>query len=89
MLEWESISDYFARVLTIYNQIKRYGEKMKQTCVVEKILCSLQKKKIHYIVAAIEESHSMDFITIQGLMRKLQAHEKSVNPGWKLGRKAI
>jgi hypothetical protein len=38
---------------------------MKQTCVVEKILCSLQKKKIHYIVAAIEESHSMDFITIQ------------------------
>jgi chaperone required for assembly of F1-ATPase len=54
---------------------------MKQTCVVEKILCSLQKNKFHYIVAAIEESHSMDFITIQGLMRKLQAHEKSVNPG--------
>jgi len=41
------------------------------------------------MVVAIEKSHNMDFITIQGLMRKLQAHEESVNPGWKLGRKAI
>jgi hypothetical protein len=43
MLESESISDYFAKVLVIYNKIKRYMEKMKETCVVEKILCSLQK----------------------------------------------
>jgi hypothetical protein len=50
---------------------------MKQTFVVEKILCSLQKK----IPLYGEESHNMNFITIQGLMRKLQAHEESVNPG--------
>ena len=31
----------------------------------------------------------MNFITIQGLMRKLQAHKESVSPGWKLDRKAI
>ena len=37
------------------------------------------KKKFHYIVAVIEESHNMDFITIQGLMRKLQAHKESVS----------
>jgi len=37
------------------------------------------KKKLHYIVVAIEESHNMDFITIQGLMRKLQAHKESVS----------
>ena len=41
MLQSENISDNVARVLAIYNQIKRYGEKMKETCVVEKILHSL------------------------------------------------
>jgi hypothetical protein len=44
MLESESISDYFTRVLAIYNQIKRYGEKIEETCVVEMIICLLQKK---------------------------------------------
>ena len=40
MLESENISEYFVRVLAIYNQIKTYGEKMEKTCMVEKILCS-------------------------------------------------
>ena len=30
-------------------------------------------------MVVIKESHNMDFITIQGLIRKLQAHEKRVN----------
>jgi hypothetical protein len=70
MLESENISEYFARVLAIYNQIKRYGEKIEDTCVVEKILRSLQKK-FHYVVVVTEESQNMDFLSIQGLMRKL------------------
>jgi hypothetical protein len=37
MLELENISEYFARVLAIYNQMKRYGEKMEETRVVEKM----------------------------------------------------
>jgi len=41
MLESENILEYFARVLVIYNQMKRYEEKMKETRVVEKILHSL------------------------------------------------
>ena len=49
----ENISEYFARVLVIYNQIRRYGEKMEETRVVEKILLSLQKK-FHYMVIVIE-----------------------------------
>ena len=32
MLESENISEYFTRILTIYNQIKRYEENMEKTC---------------------------------------------------------
>jgi hypothetical protein len=76
MLESESISDYFAKVLAIYNHMKRYGE--KETRVAEKILCSLQKK-FHYVMVVIKESPNMDFFNIQGLMEKLQVQEKRVN----------
>jgi hypothetical protein len=55
MFESESISEYFARVLAIYNQVKRYGEKMEETYVVEKISRLLQKK-FYYMVVTIEES---------------------------------
>jgi hypothetical protein len=54
----------------------RYGE--KETHVVEKILCSLQKK-FHYVMVVIKESPNMDFFNIQGLMEKLQVQEKRVN----------
>jgi hypothetical protein len=54
MLKSENISEYFARVLTIYNQMRRYKEKMEETRVVEKILLSL-RKKFYYVVIAIEE----------------------------------
>jgi hypothetical protein len=78
MLELENILEYFARVLVIYNQIKRYGKKIEETRVVEEIIRSLQKK-FHYVVIVIEESQNMDVLLIQGLMEKLQAHEKRVN----------
>ena len=78
MLESENISEYFARVLAIYNQIKKYGEKMKETRMVEKILCSLQKK-FQYVMVVIEESPNMDFLTIKRLMGKLQSREEKVN----------
>jgi uncharacterized protein (DUF2164 family) len=71
ILESENISEYFTRVLVIYNQIKRYGERMEETRMVKKILRSLQKK-FYYMVVAIEESQNMDFFSIQGLMGKLQ-----------------
>ena len=53
IFESENISEYFARVLVIYNQMRRYGEKIEETRVVEKILLSLQKK-FHYMVIVIE-----------------------------------
>jgi hypothetical protein len=63
MFESETISKYFARVLAIYNQIKRYREKMKETYVVEKISRLLQKK-FYYMVVAIEESQNMNVLSI-------------------------
>jgi hypothetical protein len=51
---------------------------MKETCVVEKILCSLQKK-FHYVVVMIDGSQNMYVLLIQGLMGKLQAYEGIVN----------
>jgi RNase H-fold protein (predicted Holliday junction resolvase) len=78
MLESENILEYFARVLVIYNQLKRYGEKMEDTRMVEEIICSLQKK-FHYMVIVIEESQNIDVLSIQGLMGKLQAHKERVN----------
>jgi hypothetical protein len=51
---------------------------MKETCVVEKILYSLQKK-FHYVVVMIDGSQNMYVLLIQGLMGKLQAHEEIVN----------
>ena len=55
MLKSENISEYFTRVLAIYNQIKRYEEKVEETRMVEKIL-HLVQKKFHYVVVTIEES---------------------------------
>jgi hypothetical protein len=43
--------------------MKRYGEKMEETRMVEVIICSLQKK-FHYMVIAIEESQNMDVLSI-------------------------
>jgi hypothetical protein len=63
MLESESISDYFTRVLAIYNQIKRYGEKIEETCVVEMIICLLQKK----------------FYYVFFFFNNLRSHEKTIN----------
>jgi hypothetical protein len=63
MLKSDNISKYFARVLAIYNQIKRYEEKMEETRVVEKIIRLLQKK-FHYMVVTIEKSQNIDFLLI-------------------------
>jgi hypothetical protein len=63
MLKSYNISKYFARVLAIYNQIKRYEEKIEETRVVEKIIRLLQKK-FHYMVVTIEKSQNIDFLLI-------------------------
>lgn len=53
----ESVSEYFARTMTIANKIRIHGE--KDVIIVEKILRSM-KVKFNFIICLIEELKDID-----------------------------
>ncbi|KAL0404276.1 UNVERIFIED_CONTAM: Retrovirus-related Pol polyprotein from transposon RE1 [Sesamum radiatum] len=73
MKENEFISNYFTRILVVVNQMKQLGEKLTDVRVVEKILCSLNAKFNHMVVA-IEEAKNIESMSIDELNGLLIAH---------------
>ncbi|XP_059626059.1 uncharacterized protein LOC132269062 [Cornus florida] len=78
MKDNESISVYFTKTLTIVNQIRRYGDKIGDVRVLEKIMRSLNSKFEH-VVIAIEESKDLDAMIVDELLATLEIHKQRIN----------
>ncbi|RDX69516.1 hypothetical protein CR513_51364, partial [Mucuna pruriens] len=63
MKESKSISNFGNRMMMIVNQMKLYGEKMKDIRVVEKIFCFLTIK-FDFVICAIKESKDLELMIV-------------------------
>ncbi|KAL6193975.1 hypothetical protein ACLB2K_035059 [Fragaria x ananassa] len=71
----ESVTDYFARVMVVANDMRNFGEDMPDVKIVEKILCTLTEK-FNYIVCSIAESKHIDRLSVDELQSSLLVHEQ-------------
>lgn len=71
----ETITEYFARVMTVSNKMRSNGEDMSDSKIVQKILRTLTEK-FTYVVVSIEESKNTDNMSIDELQSSLVIHEQ-------------
>ena len=64
--------------MTVVNQLKIYGEDIKDQTVVEKILRYLSTK-FDVVVAGIEEAKDLASLTVDELMGSLLSHEARID----------
>ncbi|XP_019423054.1 PREDICTED: uncharacterized protein LOC109332526 [Lupinus angustifolius] len=77
MKEGDSIANYFTKIRSLSNLMKRCGEVMKDQLVVEKVLRTLTFKFDH-VVVVIEESKDLEAFKIEELQSTLEAHEQRI-----------
>ena len=77
MKSGEGVSGYFARVMSIANDMRNCGEDMPDVKIVEKILRSLTEK-FNFVVCSIEESKDIDKLIVDELQASLLVHEQKV-----------
>ena len=75
MIETETITEYFERVMTVANKMRSNGEDMPDSKIVEKILRTLTTR-FTYIVVSIEESQDTKVMSIDELQSSLVVHEQ-------------
>ncbi|KAH0639492.1 hypothetical protein KY285_036078 [Solanum tuberosum] len=74
---YKILSKELIKLMTVVNQLRRYGEEVDDVRVVEKILRSLTPKS-DYVVRAIEESKDLDSMTVEQLEGSLLVHEEKM-----------
>ena len=62
----EKVSDYFARVMEVTNDMRNCGEILEDVKIVEKILRSLTEN-FNFVVCSIEESKDIDRLSVDEL----------------------
>jgi len=75
MKDKEQVTEYITQVEKVANQLGRNGEPMPTSRVVEKILRSLTDD-FESIVCTIEESKDLLVLSVEELVRSLEAHEQ-------------
>lgn len=75
MKDGECVNDYIGRTLAIANPMTSHGERLEQTVIVEKDLCSMTPK-FNYVVCSIEESNDVTALNVDELQRSLLVHEQ-------------
>jgi len=75
----ESVTAYFARMMTVVNKMRLNGAKnLTDLTIIEKILRSMTSK-FDYVVCSIKESKDLDVISIDELQSSLVVHEQRMN----------
>ncbi|XP_023731945.1 uncharacterized protein LOC111879742 [Lactuca sativa] len=77
MIEGESVTDYFGRVMSTANEMRNFGEEITDVMIVKKILRSLTKN-FNYVVCSIEESKDTDAMSVDELQSSLLVHEQKL-----------
>jgi gag-polypeptide of LTR copia-type len=75
MKDSEGVSDYITRGKIVVNQLKRNGENLIETKIVEKILISLTDA-FKNIVCTIEELKNLNELSVDELVVSLMAHKQ-------------